>query len=194
MAREILFTSLAPFQLNGEQAKLIYTIEPRDKKYNLQSYSSEILFPGKTKTFFTVGMAFYGATLSDEAYSISTETAVDGTITHQLVNEDLSKIEMGMAALLRGGKRLENKNLSLQFAFGPGVSITNKMRPRFLIGGGFSYGNKHRVAVDTGLIIGEVNRLSQQVRKGGVNKSTSQLTVSDLKVGGFLSLGYHFNF
>ena len=88
---------------------------------------------------------------------------------------------------------MNQENLSIQFSFGPGVSITNKLRPRFLIGGGFSYGNKHRVALDVGFIIGEVNQLSRQVSKWGVNDSTSKLTVSDIKIGGFLSLGYHFN-
>ena len=98
----------APFQLNGEQVKFKYTIEPREDKYNLQAYSSEIVFPEKTKTIFTIGMAFYGANLANEAYTIQVETTIDSTNTFQLIDEDLSKIEMGMAALIRGGKRNES--------------------------------------------------------------------------------------
>ncbi|MEQ8925700.1 MAG: hypothetical protein RLO81_07775 [Fulvivirga sp.] len=182
------------FQFNGERAILKYAITPRDSKFNLPTYKSSLIFPERSNKFISVGLSFYTSNLHDEVYSFESNPAPDTTFS--IVEEDVSGFEIGMASIVRVGKVVNNeKMISGHFSFGPGVSITNKVRPRLLIGGGLSKGEKHMIALDAGIIVGPVDKLSKTI---GVNDSypepINDPTISDLNIGWFLSLGYHFNF
>ncbi|MEM9341095.1 MAG: hypothetical protein AAGA66_20345, partial [Bacteroidota bacterium] len=179
----------APFQLNGERAILKYTIAPRDEKYKLQQYSSSIVFPDRKKSPVTVGISFYGASLHDEAYSVRGIPQAD-TVVFQVVEEDVTPIEIGIAALVRFYPDVEEK---FHLAFGPGMTVINTIRPRLLLGVGTSWGNKHNFAIDTGLILGSVEKRSNVVDLNmELSEDPGDVTTNDLDIGWYLSLGYFF--
>lgn len=181
-----------PFQLNGERAILNYTIAPRDDKYKLQKYSSKIVFPNRKRTKVTVGMSFYGATLHDQAFSARGIQETDTTSVFQVVEEDVTELEIGIAALVRFNPGFDKLN-RLHFSVGPGMTITNTVRPRLLLGVGSSWGDKHNFAIDVGLIMGSVEKRSKVVDLTATyQEAPADVTTNDLEFGAYLSLGYFF--
>ena len=133
------YTSL-PIKFNGEQAKVQIFITPRDEKYNLQSYYSQIIFPQKIKTYTVVGISFYGSSLYDRAYSTIKTKVNNSTYNYSFKEENSSKAELGIAALLRYDKKWnDDNNFGGHFNIGAGVSISNKIKPRVLFGGTFIF-------------------------------------------------------
>jgi hypothetical protein len=186
------YTSL-PFQFIGDQAIVKISIVPRDEKYNLQSYYSQIVFPLEIKKYKVVGVSFYCTSLHDRAYST---IKTDPTSDFSLLEENVSKAELGIAALFRYGEKWNKKNcFGGHFTLGTGISISNKIKPRFLIGGGFSFGKKHMVAIDCGGIVGYVDRLSDAVDLfEPPPEKPENITVSRIGLGIFGSIGYMYQF
>lgn len=188
--------SSVPFQFNGEQAILDYKIIPRDSKYLQQTYSSKIVFPNRKSTYFNVGLSFYGSSLFDEAYSTVGMPINDSTNVFSVIKEDDLNAEIGIASLFRVGWKVDNSHrFGLHFNFGPGISISNKVKPRLLVGGGLSYGNKHNLSFDFGLITGYVDVISNSINLDEeYSVKPENVTVSSLKAGAYLALGYYFKF
>ncbi len=189
------YTSL-PIQLNGERSKVNLSITPRDEKYNLQSYYTQIVFPQNIKPYTVVGLSFYGSNLHDKAYSTIKTMINDSTASYSFKEEDLTKAEVGVAALLRFGTKFKNSDkFGIHGSIGAGVSLSNKIKPRVLFGGGFSYGKKHMFALDFGGILGYVDRLSSAIDLSQAYlEKPETITVSKLRVGVFASIGYVYQF
>lgn len=189
------YTSL-PLQFTGEQTRLKVTITPRDDKYNQHVYATQIKFPLTIKNYTVVGISFYGSNLHDRAYSFVKTPVTDSTAVYSIKKETASKAEIGVAALLRFGTKFgEKQKAGYHFSFGAGMSIADKVKPRMLLGGGFSLGKKHMLALDAGLIVGFVDRLSNTVdTKSTYNEKPENIMASKLALGGFLALGYSYQF
>ncbi len=190
-----IYTSL-PIQFLGEQAKVQISITPRDETYKLQSYNTQVLFPHKIKTYTSVGLSYYASTLHDDAFS-STKTIVNDSTNNYSFKEELgNNLELGLATMLRYGRKCDNNNFGTHFSVGAGISLSNKVKPRFLVGGGFSVGKKHMLAVDLGGIVGYVDRLSSTIdlNKTDYPEKPETITVSKVGFGGFLSVGYIYQF
>jgi len=190
-----------PMQFNGEQAILEYKIIPRDENYLLQSYSAKILFPRRRPDSFSVGLSFYGSNLYDEAYTTKSTITVGTTkndTLYSVIKEDVTKCEIGIVTLFRiriGNRFGKQKKCDFHFNFGPGISISNNVKPRLLFGAGFSHGKRHRFALDIGGIAGYVDRLSDAFNlEEKYNPKPDNITVSTLKLGAYLSLGYYYAF
>lgn len=192
---EIDYKSL-PIQFNSEQTELNISIVPRDEKFNLQSYNTQIIFPQKIKNYNVIGISFYGSTLVDEEYSSIKTPLPDSTFNYNFVKEEVNKAELGIAVLLRHGRKWNKENnFGGHFSLGTGISVTNKVKPRFLLGGGLSAGKRHMLAVDIGAIAGYVNRLSKVISlEQTYNDKPEIITISSLKIGFFGSIGYIFHF
>lgn len=184
-----------PIQFNGEEAELKISFEPKKEEYNEQTHKLNFSFPNKSsKNYWSLGASFFASTLNDERYSTVGTMPNDSTMVYSVVSEISDKYELGTATLLRFGNKISSDNtLGFHGSFGVGVNIGKTIRPRLLLGGGFSKGKKHSIAVDFGLIAGYVD-----VKSNAVDLNTTyaikpeNLTVTKLKVGGFISLGYLF--
>ena len=191
--KDFTYTS-TPQQLNGDIGILHLTVEPRGD-ISLQKYITEIHFPKPQLFYIGVGASLYYSGLYDEAYSAKTNENGTDT-TYSLVNEDPKKNEFGMAILLRYGWKFDDKStIGAHFTFGPAISISNKIKPRIVIGGGFSIGNENMLVIDAGLIGGYAERLSKAfILNQSYQDKPTQPTVSVLKTSWFISLGYLYRF
>lgn len=189
------YTSL-PIQFMAEQTKVTISVTPRDEKYNLQSYYAQITFPQTINNYTVVGISFYGSSLYDKSYSTIKTKINDSTFNYNFQDENASKAELGIAALLRHGQKWNNdNNFGGHLSIGGGISISNKIKPRFLFGGGFSFGKKHMLAFDLGGVVGYVDRLSNSIDTSKTYlEKPENITVSKLGVGAFLSIGYVYQF
>lgn len=189
------YTSL-PIQYMGEQTKVQIAITPRDEKYNLQNYSTQIVFPDKIKSYVVVGVSFYGSSLYDKSYSTIKSALSDSTYSYSFKEENIGEAELGIAALLRYGTKVNDaNNFGVHGSFGAGVQLSNKIKPRMLLGGGFTIGDKHMLAFDFGGIAGYVDRLSSTVDlTQSYGENPESIVISKLDVGLFLSFGYTYQF
>lgn len=191
------YTSL-PIQYNGGKAKLDVSIVPRKLEYNLQSYKTSFQFPGESKRYWGVSAAFYVSGLHNEAYSTLSTTIItntDTTTEYNIVNEDPAQMEFGVATLFTVGTKLAKSDcLGIHGVVGPGISIADKVKPRLLIGGGFSFGRIHMLHLNGGVNMGYVERKSAVygIEDGPYSAEPSSTTVSDLGLSYFISLGYMF--
>ncbi len=186
-----------PIQLKGEQAHVNVKFVPRDSIINENSYEITFKFPTKEGNYWGVDGSFYVSTLYDENFSSLTTTDSEMMDDVRFIREDVTKAEMGVATLIRYGKKHpENEKKSISgyhLVFGPGISVTKKVRPRFLLGGGFSMGKKHNLSIDGGAIAGFVERKSNAIKLNEMLSSAPEsLTVSKLKLGIFIGIGYMF--
>jgi hypothetical protein len=187
------FTS-APIQFTKEQTKLKVELSPKAEKSPLPTYNfGPYLFPVDFKTYWSVGSVFYYANgLTNERYS-SIGTTVGNTTTYRIIEEDEINNELGIAALLRYGKKSESSDWGRHFSVGTGLSIEKSPKPRLLIGGGLSYGKKHNFTFDLGLIAGYTDTKSKVIDLNTVyTEKPSNITVTKLKAGAFVSFGYMF--
>ena len=182
-----------PFQFIGEQAKVDVSIIPRYDSFNLQSYSTQFRFPLNNIEYNYVSPSYYFSSIHDEIYS-SRDTSFGGSTQAYFIKEEKNSYEMGLATLFNKGEKFsKNQEWGWQLSLGVGVSMTKSIRPRLLFGGGLSYGNKHMIALNFGLIFGNVERLSSATPKNFILPKEQSVTVSKLDCGIFLSVGYIFH-
>lgn len=185
-----------PIQFTEEQATIDILIEPRKPEYLLQSYKTSLTFPFDNLHYAAVGVSFYAATLHDDAFSVVSRLE-NNTVVYDIKQEKLAKAEVGITTLLRIGKKIENPGwLGWHGSVGPGISISDKIKPRILVGGGLSAGFKHMFTFDVGGIFGYVDRLSSAYDDGssGLLSKPESVIVSKLSGGGFVALGYLYKF
>ncbi len=189
-----VYTSL-PIQFLGEQGKVDIYINPRNENSLSQKYFTKIIFPDEIVKYTTVGISLYGASLFDESYNIEKIPINDTVANYRVHPEQLNKIEIGVSMLLRYGLKFNaEKNLGAHFSLGAGMSISNKIKPRFLMGGGFSVGKKHMLALDLGGIVGYSDRINENAIKTIFDETPTNVIYSKLKVGFFTGLGYIYQF
>ena len=185
-----------PLQFNGDLGSLSITISPRNKELPLNTYNTKLHFPSKKCWFGGVGTSFYASGLYDEAYSTVETKQTDTTSIFNIVDEKPAKFEMGMAVLLRFGGRIpQHSELGINITLGPGISLSQEIRPRLLLGGGLAYGKRHMLVVDGGFIMGYTDVLSEAVSTDQTYEvKPNSPVVSKLNVSGFGSVGYMFSF
>lgn len=184
-----------PIQFTKDQSELKIELTPKNDKIPFQKeiigpYTFPMVFP----SYWSVGSSFYaGFGFKNERYSVisSVENEVS---TYQIVKEESDNLEIGFSALVHRGKKFKNmSDIGLHITFGPGVSIEKNPRPRLLLGGGLSYGDKHNFSLDVGLIAGYVDTKSITVNENELyTVEPTNLTITKLKAGGFFSIGYFF--
>lgn len=184
-----------PLQFSGEQTRLMVSITPRDTKYNLQSYSTQIIFPLVPQRYNVTGISYYYSGLTDEEYSIEKPTDTSYRYSFQSGTEG----EGGLSASYRAGIKMfpKYKWFGAHISLGAGLTLSKKIRPRILLGGGFSFGNKHMLAVDYGFIFGYVDRKNSTLdftKTYSEKQRPEPIIVSQLERSCYLSVGYLFSF
>jgi len=185
-----------PMQLNGDFTTLEISIGPKKDEYGLPKYQTEIKFPVPQKTYICIGMSFYFSSLCNETYSIKA-TMVDSTTTdYSIVDEEPKESEIGIATLLHFGKKSEKiENLGIHFTIGPALSISNTVKPRLVLGGGFAYGKKQMITIDILGMAGYVDNKSEVYDINEIYSSKpEQITVSKLSFGIGIAIGYTYKF
>lgn len=154
-----------PIQFNGEKTKVSLKFSPQKPEYNEQTYNMNFEFPKtNTNNYWSLGASFFASTLTDERFSIISQMPNDSTTTYSVIEEKEDKLELGVATMLRFGKKFEGKeNLGYHGSFGAGVNIGKNVRPRLLFGAGISCGKKHSITFDAGLIAGYVDEKSNAI-------------------------------
>lgn len=185
------FKSL-PFQLTKEETSLDIKITPRDGTIGLQAYSTQIKFPiGYCKNFWGLSSGFYTSSPSNEAYSVQSNIVAKDT-SYSILKERPGSFEIGFNTMLRRGWYIK-EGFYWQVGIGPGFSVSDKIRPRMLLGTGAAFGDKHAVLVDIGLITGYYDVKSEVYQQDSSYKAIpSSIVVSQLKAGLYLSISYLF--
>jgi len=185
------YTSI-PLQFTKEITTLNISIKPRSDTLGLQSYLIPIVFPIKEdkKYYYGISSGFYFSTLHDDAYSVKSSS----TDNYNLIAENPGGLEIGINAMFRiGWQEKKESDWSFIFGFGPGVSFSNKIRPRLFLGLGAAYGDKNKFIVDIGLSTGPVDRLSNAFDETTTYTSApNNFMVSAMRWGGYLSISYLF--
>jgi len=184
-----------PLQYSGEQTRLLVSITPRDTKYNLQSYSTQIIFPLVLPKYNVTGVSYYFSWLTDEEYSIEKPTDT----TYRYSFQSGTKGEGGLAASYRAGIKMFPKSecFGAHISLGAGLSLSKKIRPRILLGAGFSFGKKHMLAVDGGFIFGYVDKKNSTLdftKTYSEKQRPEPIIVSQIEKSFYLSIGYLFSF
>ncbi len=195
---ETMTYTTMPQRFNGSKATVSVVLTPRDSSYLLNSYSTKFVIEQKKGFYFGTGLSFYVSGLSDESFSTVKETSATDT-TYSVVAEDPAEFEVGISSLLRAGLHHQFDNsleLGGHLSFGPGISISEKVRPRILLGAGVSVGSgKHALSIDGGLIMGPVQQKSNSINDGArFSERPERLTVSTPKGSWFFSFGYMLKF
>ncbi|NDA61654.1 MAG: hypothetical protein EBX50_06380, partial [Chitinophagia bacterium] len=186
------YTSL-PFQFSGEQTRLQINITPRDPAYKLQSYSTQIVFPTFPLKYNVTGISYYYSGLYDDAYT--TLKPNDTTYQYSLIPS--RNYEPGIAALLHSGSKFKGNCIGYHITFGIGANISEKVRPRLMVGFGASFGKKHMISIDGGLIVGNVNRLNAGVDFNKIyfeKQRPDPIISQEVSYKLFASIGYLFKF
>jgi hypothetical protein len=184
-----------PLQYSGEQTRLLVSITPRDTKYNLQSYSTQIIFPLVPPKYNVTGVSYYFSWLTDEEYSIEKPTDT----TYRYSFHSGTEGEGGLAASYRAGIKMFPKSewFGAHISLGAGLSLSKKIRPRILLGGGLSFGKKHMLAVDGGFIFGYVDKKNSTLdftKTYSEKQRPEPIIVSQIEQSCYLSIGYLFSF
>lgn len=189
-----VFKSL-PIQLTEEQTVLEIKATPRSDGFGLPEYHTKIKFPINDKSFWGLSSGLYVSFPADDAYSVRTTFSKTDT-TFSLVNENPEKLEVGFNTLIRRGWKIgSNQSTFWHVGFGPGLTVTNKVKPRFLLGTGLAFGNKHAFLIDFGLITGYYDVLSNAFEANNLENipiAPTDYMKSKLKAGGYFSIGYLF--
>lgn len=187
-----------PQRFNGTKATVSVVLTPRDSSYLLNAYSTKFVIEQKKSFYFGTGLSFYIAGFSDQNFSTIKETSATDT-TYSVVAEDPTKFEVGISSLLRAGLYHQYEN-AVEFgghlSFGPGVSVSEKVRPRILFGLGASLGSgKHAVFFDGGFIFGSEQQKSNSINDGDIfSERPESLTITTPKTSWFGSFGYMIKF
>jgi hypothetical protein len=183
-----------PQQMTREQTRLKIEISPRSSAYNLQNYSTEIIFPPRSIPcwgyFWGVCTGFFlESGMDNEAYSVRRPD----DSTYGFVRESPGRYGFGVNSLLQFGVRVGDAPVFAQVCFGPAVAVSDNVRPRLHIGGGFSFFERRVLSVNGGANIGYRDKLSNSYDKDASYRAEPKgYKVSEIKTGIFISLGYLF--
>lgn len=185
-----------PMQFTGDRTDMEITIAPRADSLLGQTYKTRLSFPLHKKEYAGVGLSFYYSSLKSEAYSYIETADTDSTSHFNIVQEDESAGEIGVASLFRFGTKAKNSDrFGIHASFGPGFSISDKVRPRVLYGVGVTIGKVHSLAIDLGGSTGYVDKKSNAVDLSrDYSAKPESATVASLSTGIFISAGYLFTF
>lgn len=184
-----------PLRYDGGDVLLELDVTPIEPKSHLPAYSTgEMRWPTKVTPYFGVGPSFYVSDLYDQVVSIKKMTTGDSA-SYTLFNEPRSDKEFGAALKFMGGIQFRGKcsDWGIHASIGPGLSITDPIKPRLLYGLGLSYGRQHRILLDVGGIYGPVARRTRAYSADGeYTEEPKDMTTNRVLGGAHLSLGYVF--
>lgn len=181
-----------PIQFNGEEAKVELFFIPKDSSSQLQKYSlMPIRFPRK-KAYWSVGSSMYYSNLKSDRAGYKTIRVNDSVSYGKLSMEQATAGELGTAILLRGGRKFDDK-WGYHLTVGTGVSVSENVLPRALIGGGFSFGKKHNFTFDVGLIFGNVKEVSESTDFSLEFTERPEVLINQLKTSYFVGVGYSYH-
>lgn len=183
-----------PMQMVKEQKEIKISIKPKDKNSGLPSWESTYFIPGPTNQYAGTGASFYFSGLRNENFSTIKTINVSGDTTLRLVEEDREIGEIGSAVIFRLGKLSEKRVVGYHVSVGPGISLSDKPKPRLLFGGGLSIGKTHGFSIETGGIAGFVNKKSNVYELEQDYLEIENPTVTKLALNIFLSVGYIYRF
>lgn len=197
------YTSL-PIQLKGDFTDLSIDIKPKDEKFGLPSYHTNLRFPDPSGWKVGLSSGFYYSKLADEEYSVTASQIDSVTANVELTNENPSNWEVGSAVLFHWNlsnvtESLEWEKIQIHLTIGPGLSFSKPIKPRILAGGGFAFGKNHKLALSVLAAFGAVDRLSNnysefRTETVDIEEIPKNLTVSKFKGRFGLSLGYIYDF
>ena len=190
------FKSL-PLQFNGDAQTINISISPQLNSSSLQSYTTQIIFPSQKDEFWGVSSGFYFGCMKNNAFSFKQTVNSGADTVFVLQDEKAAYVEFGLNAMLRYGHTLfGSDSWYLQAGIGPGLAISDKVRPRMLLGIGLAYGSKeHKLLLDfAGEVFGFSNYLSNTYAVGEEFKTapTGGVTVSKMRNALSVSLSYLF--
>lgn len=184
------YTSM-PIQFQGESAEVKMKFIPKDSASGLQPYYLSPIKIGQPSFYWSVGPALYYSWLSSARVGYEVNQINDSTQRYSLVNVEDLQNEMGAAMLLRAGAKFY-KNVGGHISVGTGLSLGEEVKPRMLLGGGFTLGNRHNLSVDFGAIGGYVDKVRANTDYEKVYVEKPDVLINDLVINGFLSIGYTF--
>lgn len=178
-----------PIEYLGDINVLELWIEPRDDKYRLQKYYTSYSFPINYR-YSGISISFYHSWLKNFTYSTK-EILIDTIKQYNLIDEEHSRGEIGIAALLHFGKKIGKTDWGAHGTIGPALSVTNTIKPRLAIGGGMSYGKKQMVTLDLLYMAGYVDELSKAIDINSTYLSKpDNIVISKLRGSWSISIGY----
>lgn len=187
------YTTL-PILIKGDFARVKIAIKPLSKEFTLPDYKTELIFPGPPPRYIGTGMSFYYSGLYDEAYSVKAFAGKDSTV-YSLVDENAMHGEIGIATLLHFGRKFKGDCVGYHLAIGPAISFSKPVKPRLMLGLGFSAGRKQLITADILFAGGYCERKSNAFELGKeYSAEPAQVTVSKLKISYAIALGYTYKF
>lgn len=180
------YTSL-PIQYNGKEIDITLELTPRDTIFRLQKYITKFTIPTYRNYYFASGASLYGSLLSDQAYVLINDQSTNSYYIIEETNHSKSEIGMYLHANLMYNI-IDDFNIGL--SIGPGVSITNKVRPRLLSGLQLAYGRRNKLVFGIGGILGEVEVLrSFFSTQTSYPEMPTNIMINKLKCSYYTSLG-----
>jgi hypothetical protein len=183
-----------PLQFSKDRTSLDIKIQPKAAASSLEPYETVLTLPPEDCFFWGASSGLYRAQgLKNEAYSVKQN--IDST--YSLVGEQAASTEIGIEAMVHCGYQLPGKGplhaIGFDIGFGPGMSISDKVKPRLLASAGLALGNRHKLLLSYGAIAGYADKLSNAFDLSShYLKQPGSPTVSVLRYGEFLSIGYLF--
>lgn len=192
-----------PIQFNGDEAIVSMRFIPRDSTSILQTEHLPKIRFGKSKWYWSVGPALYYSGLSSQRIGFRSIQINDSTINYSPFEEEPIEDEIGAAVLFHAGYELlpvGNTHLGAHISVGTALSLGEEARARALFGAGIALGDKHKLSLDAGLALGQVDRIGNNILESEEGFDTVYPSIPDnalttkLEASGFISLGYMFSF
>lgn len=188
-----------PLQLNGDITSLKLSITPRDDASGLQSYQTEIHFPQRKEFYVGLGVSFYNAGFKNEAYSTSAVKVDSVNTNYSIIDEKGKRGEFGVSTLIHFGWRpfirTDYDWFAVNLVTGPAFSLTNIIKPRLSIGGGFAFGRKQLLSLNLLYMMGYVDKKSEAYSLNGIfDAKPENITVSKMDGALGISIGCIYKF
>ncbi len=186
-----------PIELVADLMNFTIQITPRSK----EDFSTPL--PSETRSFsihvrrikphITFSTGLFGAQLKDDNYVVQPVLATDTVQSYRLQKEQEGKWGLGIHALAHLSWQVAP---AISWGFNAGAGIDNTSSVRYMLGGSVLFGVKNRIAVNGGLVLGEVKKLSDSIEAFRTYPNTYKPELSYkkcLQTGGYVSLTYNFN-
>lgn len=192
-----------PIEHKGDKSDITVTFTPKDPKLGLQTYvCGPFSIPEDKTSYWSVGGSLFTTGFQQPLYYIEKIPPVSpDTIPTFKISDDGITNEFGFATTLKVGRKLESCSwFGYHANLGAGVTIgTSNVRPRVLTGVGLTFGHKHNLSIDGGVVFGYRARYASFATDNNDNLierddylTPPTILVDELKSSYFLSLGYTF--
>lgn len=200
LSEDRTYTSM-PLQHQGDYSEMEIHIVPRDKNSGLQTYQFKLRLPEQNTWYWSVGSSMYYTPMKDERVYIEERlrySATDTSNVFRVYDELREAQETGISTMLRYGSKFgPDTKWGAHGNVGLGLSLgTENLRPRYMLGLGLSYGQKHNVTFDAGLVLGYIQAKSNNIKVYNIHFEEYDIKPEPyttlLKGSWFLGLGYSY--